>query len=485
MKVFDFFKSLFSSKSTFSYRYALPNRLNKSRFLKGGSADDHINERRLHALRESARNLDRNNPIASAILDRATEAVISKGVDIQITSGNKRWDDRAEKLFKQWWDTEADARGLLSGFEIEKLAFRSKHVDGDILFIKTGEGKLQAIEGDRVYSPIKTETKNIVNGVELDEIGKPIAFYVADRPEHSKSLKGKIKFKRIKAEDCFFLSNVKRFGQTRGITSFATNMQLFDDIDAYIETCVVGSKVSVSHVLFIQRENGIPDSLETQQIIDENGVMYEEKEVNPGSILYGKPGEKASMIGSNQTMVQFSPFVTQLLRLAGLPFGLPLEMVGLDFSKTNYSSARASLLVAHRSFRSQHKEFMNRLMIPIIKWKLLEWIKAGLLEERKDYKISATPPKSLSLDPLKESNAEQIRVKNSFTTLKEICASQNQDYQEILNQRAKEIIEAGRQAEKISKATGEDFNWRELMGATKDFNSDIYETEDAIATSSK
>jgi lambda family phage portal protein len=459
----------------FGYRAATRNRIQVTKTGIGGSGDQHAKAGDLWQLREYSRALDRDNVLASAMLDRAQEAVIGTGIDIQVLSGSKRWDAEVERLWHAWWDTDADVRGLHVGWQIEHLAFRSMKVDGDILFILTDTGQIQPIEADRIVTPYEQNNKpDVVNGVKVNAYGRPIGFWVA--PVAQSTMTGTLpeaSMTFVNAEDAVFLANMNRFSLTRGIPVFATNMQLFDDIDAFIETCVLHAKIATSHVMFIERQNGPADIDSVETVEDSNDYDRQEQVVSPGMILYGKPGEQAKMVGTTQSMVQFGPFVQQLLRFTGLNFGMPLEMLSLDFSQTTYSSARAALLIAHKSFMAQHKMMTKRFLEPILRWKVKEWVRAGVIRER-PFRVSATPPRFPSVDVLKEANGEVAKVQHGFVTNRDVCAGFGLDWEEVLRQRAEEIKQAMVLASQLNEEDGQKVDWRDLLGDAKNFDQGVY-----------
>jgi lambda family phage portal protein len=463
-----------SKKESFRYRQAGLQRLGPQSITGKGSGDNHLNFADLNIIREKSRQTDRDNMFFSSILDRLIENVIGNGVNIQIQSKNKRWDNQAEFLWSEFWGNKPEVRNFCNGQELESLMFRSKRVDGDILVIMLND-QIQFIEGDRIRTPFEfAGNKNIVNGIELNAYGAPVRYFVHDYDD-SVYYNNKGTFKTYEAKDCIFWANRHRHSMTRGIPVLARNLELFDDIDGFVEASVIQQKMAAAHVMFITRKGGLDmlDGVTTET--DDMGNEYQSKDFRPGEVLYGEPGEDAKVLGPQQSGQQFSPFVSQLLRFAGLCFGMPLELVSLDFSRTNYSSARASLLVAHKSFVRQHRDFLDNVMVPIVKWFIKSKIRSGELAERFDYKINATPPKMISVDPLKETKAEIERIAAGLSTLKESALNNGQDWDMILAQKEIEIIEAANIAKNIVTKTGEDWSARDILGTASDFNPDIYE----------
>ena len=457
----DFFQS---SYHDFSYRAARLNR-NKARVYSGTSGDSHIDDTSLDRMREACRQLDRDNCVASSILDRAIENIIGGGIKLKIKTSNRSWDKKAQALWDEYWMYESDIREMHTGPELEGLMLRAKYVDGDMLIIKTDSGKVQLIEADRVATPNEKapDGHTIKAGVMLNSVGKPVKFYVLDDVE-SKFSGGRW----IDASAVIFMGNFKRSSLTRGIPSFAVNLQMFEDLDSFIEATVISAKINAAACLAITRHDGGAglDSVET--VTDSEGNSRQVQEWNPGTIFNLLPGEDIKALSSTQQLVQFSQFVTQILRFAGLPFGLPLEATSLDFSKTNYSSARAALLLAHKAWMVQHQA-MTQVLRQIALWKIDQWVdERELMPARSKIKITAAPPVAIQIDPDKETKANISKVQHGFTTNRDIASMQNMDYQELMDQRAKEIEEAQKLADRInSRAENAGVVWQDILGDAK------------------
>jgi lambda family phage portal protein len=450
--------------SQFRYRQAQKGRL-RGRFAnQTGSADVHLKEGDVKLMRERSRELDRDNLFASSILDRLEESVIGSGLGVTFNSPNGAWNKRASKLWEEWWNGTPESREMFSGGDLERLLFRSKKVDGDILVIKLNSGRIQIIEADRIQTPPdRLSDTRIVNGVEVDSVGKIIFYHVTESDDKVSGTNRK--FTKIPASDAFFIAERQRVSMTRGVPVFVRNMDLFDDIDEFMNASIVQQKVSASHCMFIERKGGLDgiDGVTTET--NSEGTQQQQQYIEAGTILQGEIGESAKMLGASQTGQQFGPFMSQLLRLSGLIYGMPLEILSLDFSQTSFSSARASLQVAQRSFTKEQRKFFKGLIEPIVRWKIRQFIKSGELSlPAGGYELNVTPPKMISIDPLKETNADILRVLHGFTTTRDVCQANGVAWKDILAQRYDEIIEAGKTATKVVNKTGEEWSSRDILG---------------------
>jgi capsid protein len=127
-------------------------------------------------------------------------------------------------------------------------------------------------------------------------------------------------------------------------------------------------------------------------------------------------------------------------RLLGLQLGLPLELVFMDFSRTNYSSARAALIQAQASFKKVQDRLITHFCRRIYLWNIERWIEDGLLEARDDWKKHTwARPAWKWIDPLKEVQANMIAVDAGMMTLSDVAKSQGRDLLELFEQRSREL----------------------------------------------
>ena len=117
-----------------------------------------------------------------------------------------------------------------------------------------------------------------------------------------------------------------------------------------------------------------------------------------------------------------------------------------DFSKTNYSSARAALIEAWRFFNGRRSWIINYWAKPVFELWLEECVNKGLIEAPNFYENKAAwcrckwiGPGRGWVDPVKEAQASQIRMETGLSTLEDECASQGLDWEEVLMQRVREL----------------------------------------------
>ena len=116
-----------------------------------------------------------------------------------------------------------------------------------------------------------------------------------------------------------------------------------------------------------------------------------------------------------------------------------------DFSKTNYSSARAALMEAWRFFMGRRQWLSTYWARPVYELWLEEAINKDLIDAPGFYDNKALwtrckwiGPGRGWIDPVKEAQASKIRMEIGLSTLEDECAIQGLDWEEVLEQRARE-----------------------------------------------
>ena len=180
--------------------------------------------------------------------------------------------------------------------------------------------------------------------------------------------------------------------------------------------------------------------------------------LEPGMIKYLRPGEKVAPISSAGVSSTADGMIKSVLRQAGAGAGLSYEAATRDMSQVNYSSARQGMLQDRRTYADWQMGLIESVLDPIF----CSWLEWAVLSEKiriPDYwddpeKYRAhvwIMPGMDWIDPIKEANANKIALENNLTTLQQVCAAKGQDWREVVDQRARELIY-------IQKMIGDDTN---------------------------
>lgn len=446
-----------------------------------GSADKALNHTARKNLRNDLRYLDRYNSIFEALLNRMADNVVASGFNFQAQTDDSGLNRAVEDRHGDWAGGECDVTGRMPLWMMCRTLLRAICTDGDVLFLQMYEGSLQAIEADRVNGKKISD-----NGITKDGVGRPQKYWVAN---YHKS--GTINYSTAEeheADKCHFVAYWKRFSQGRGVPAMATTIEHVERIDDYIEAVLIAAQSGACQAGVATTEGGAADGYRQSKaetaagnVNETDGTGIRTQEIMPGRIIWLKPGEDFKGFTPTQPHDQFAPFLRAMLRIAGNVLGMPLELAAMDFSQTNYSSARAALLQAYRSFRVWQQLLQDKFLKPVMLWRMKAWAQEEgwkaprgkraekgwrrvKLEGDKELwipRIRYIPPGWEWVDPDKEVKANKNAAAAGMRTLADIAADLGRDVTELIDQRAREIGAAQKVAEKL----GDDVTWRDVIPA--------------------
>jgi len=456
------------SKSFSSYKGASRDRLRSSWIPGGGSADTDLLPE-LKDIRERSRDLNRNDAHASGITSTMTVNVVGSGIrpqsrvdkeqlGIEDAAAGKFQKD-AERVWKLWTPF-ADAGRRMDFYEIQQLVDRQILENGEALIVpmmiddpsRPYRTALQVIESDRLDTPPeKRGDKSIRSGVRIGERGEAVSYFIrkthpGDVLYSKRTEKDFVEvpaFNEYGRRNVFHLYYVLRSGQTRGVPFFAPVLSYFKDLGEYAEAELVAARIAACFSLFITSEASMDVS--AGGAFERNAAGQFVESLEPGMIKHLMPGESITSFNPQRPGSSFEPFVDRILKAISAALGLPYELVAKDFSKTNYSSARAALLEARRYFRMRQEWLAQKFCQPVWDMVLEEAylkreIKADTFYENRQRWTSASwiAPGWEWVDPLKEAQAAEVGLRNGIVTYSDLYAQDGKDWEECFEQRKRE-----------------------------------------------
>jgi lambda family phage portal protein len=440
-----------------------------------GKSDSTPDSWELSTLRERSRDLNRNDPVASGATETMSTNIVGQGLKPQsrlraevlgISDDQAAFlQKQAESVFEKW-APYADSSNRLSFDEIQFLSLRKIIEDGEI-FALPGWAEESWRPFGRVIELAESErccstSMDYDQGIKLGDRGQPLV-YSFSKPKSKNSYD--INYTEIAAFDSKGRPKVlhifpsKRVGQLRGIPFFAPAIGFFKHLTDYIEAEVVAARVAACLAVFVTQADPYQGLSTRQTATDPSGRRIQE--LAPGMVEYLGIGESINVVDPKRPGEGFAPFLEGILRLVGVSLGLPYELILKDFSKTNYSSARAALLEGRRHFQGWRSWFAQKFCQPI--WELV-------LEEacyRNAFDVTPDEFQKMKteycrcswiggawgwVDPVKEVESSKKAMDYGLSTLAEECAGQGRDWEEVLEQRAREQQKAGELGLSLSQA---------------------------------
>jgi lambda family phage portal protein len=423
------------------------------------------------AARAWARDLVRNNAYAWGVVDTIVASVVGEGFTLMSVAETQDGEDvemtneGRDELFAKWCEV-CDLTGQLTFDEIQRLAQREIVEAGECLIhivnVPTdfrGVKRpvplaLELIEADRIaverdtWSYPSKDGNKIVRGVEIDEIGRPVAYWVY--PQHPNDYTAVNRQPvRIEAENILHLYRKDRIGQHRGVSWFTPAMEWMRDLGYYVSNEMQAGAVAACASVAVKTEtpfdnlNPVPS---TASSTDDSGNQYANME--PGAFFYLRPGEDISMINPTRPNSGAEPWIALMLRGIAVGTGLSYEIVARDFSQTNYSSNRASQLEDRRRFRQWQSYLKNHLCQPV--WDRFcqaaalignPWFPSmALIEEdcRRYCPVDIQPTSWEWVDPATEQSSTQAAITAFQSTYSDELGSLGRNWRHVFYQRAKE-----------------------------------------------
>ncbi|MBW2187196.1 MAG: phage portal protein [Deltaproteobacteria bacterium] len=450
-------------------------------FVKRLNRFTEANERTV--ITDRAADLIANNPHAASIVDTTSlDTVGGSGLTPQAAPNYKALgitEDEADLIAEQseWafklWSREADAEGVDHFADIQYQSIRGFLGAGEYLNLpvqitddptRNFSFALQVLDNRRLRTPREfMNDDDVRDGIRLDGLGRRKIYYIAD-PDDGKlttNLSSK-SFRKIKAKighqpGVFHGFDKKDAEQIRGISILAPMLKLFKDYDDYMDFHVVGEILAASFPVFIETPLGEDPSQYAGDVAEAvtAGGSKAYKEYAPGQVTYGGVGQKPHILKSDRSSGSFPVFIETVLRAIGAGAGQPYEKVAKDFSKTNYSSARAALLESWRVAYRYQSWLENHFCQPV--WEIVfeeAWLRGMITlpkgapdfyDARQAYTNAKwTPPRRGHIDPVKEVTAGRESLDNHMTTMADWYAEQGQDWKDALKQIAREEAEMKR-----------------------------------------
>lgn len=436
----------------------------------------------LTPIRDRARDADRNNGLARGGINTILDNVVGTGLRLSarpnyLALGRDKawaveWSQQMEGLFHDWWwSTRCHACDTLNGDQLLEQAQRAELMNGDAVALplwipERGDGystKIQMIEADRLSNPENgPDSTRLRAGVKTDQVGMPLGYWIrnahpgdswlmfsGDLPKWEFVPRRVPGINRLRLIHYF---NQERSGQSRGKPILTAVLANFKQLDRYISAEIMAAVVNgmVSGVIETPLDqDGILDLFSKNRAAYLQARSESAVRMEAGTLVPLFPGDKLSSFMPQRPASGFGAFIENVGRIIAVGgFDVPYELLFKDFTKTSYSSARASMLEAWRSFNRRRDRLGTGFMDPIYGLFVEEMVNAGKIDAPDFYdnrtaylRCRWIGPGKGWVDPVREAQAAQIRIDTGISTLEDECSEQGRDWRETLDQQQTEMIE--------------------------------------------
>jgi len=475
-----------------------------------GSPDAELEGER-SAVLARARDLERNDALIAGAVQALKDSAVGFALEFQampdyralgITREQARDAASAiEAIWREWAEdaTSSDVTGQHDFGGLTRQATGAALVAGEALVLVLWAPKrqfalgsrfattLQAVEADRLSNPQDRPSEPLLrDGVEIDSYGAPVAYHIRNaHPGDQWWGKGgdPPAWERVAARGPLGRRAVvhafdqKRPGQHRGISWLAPVMAELKQRSRYqraeLQAAVVNAVIAAV----------LETPLDGQSLHDlfDTGDQYLNQRSNQPQVALGIgpggaiprlfPGERLTGYAAGRPTSAFEPFITSVCRLIAVGLGMTYETFMRDFSKTNYSSARASLLEGWRFIVYLRLLMATVWCRPILEAVIEEAVWRGYLDlpgfeasraaRRAWLRGIWKGPARGWVDPVKEVQAAAMRIRLGISTLRDEAIEQGRDIDDTLDQLQAEqvaLAERGLSLPEVSFLGGSDSN---------------------------
>lgn len=355
-------------------------------------------------------------------------------------------------MAKQWAGAEGEGLAVLRWREDDKHALLGSRY----------QTCLQVVDPDRLSNPLGVpDSETMRGGIEVDEDGAPIAAHMRKAHPFDAGFSPKqYEWERVPWENpggrpiVLHVFDHDRAGQNRGVTRFAPILIALRQLAQITEAEASNTLLNALFGAFIKSgydPKSIAEALSTDDVNpwDIRAAFYEKAPLFLNGIRMPvlAPGDEVQMNTSSRTTQPFIDFRATFLSMVASMVGISYEQLSRDFSRTNYSSARAALNEVWRTVSGSRAQLGQNVADQVFFAVMQEAFDKGYLTEPDGAPSFEDAPAAYcaatwigpalgSVDPVKDRQASQIGIEIGLTTLERECAAEGDDWEDTLDQLA-------------------------------------------------
>lgn len=436
-----------------------------------------------------ARALTRNNGWAAGAVSKEVDAVIGSNFrplskpDWKALGLSEEWASefkgQVEARWRQFSDDPrcfGDVTRQQSVSQLFGLAYRNYLLEGDALGVLQWRPErptatcLRVMDPDLLSNPNHLmDDEHMRGGVEIDDDGVAIAYHFQQGHDgQAWASEGVFQWERVSREQAWGRPIVLHFydkhrdGQSRGVSRLAPIIEKLKMEEHYAKVELQAAVINAVMAAFIKSPM---DPAEISDMLSEGdgtwdafqkdrGNYYAQKDdisIAGAKLTHLYPGEDIGTVAATRPAAQFADFEGAVLRNVASGLGISYEQLATDWSKTNYSSARAALVEIWRGWMARRQSFAQGFCQPFFMAWLEEEIQEGrimLPADAPDFHSHWTSyartkwigPGKGFVDPVKEAQASAMRVALGLSTLEDEAAElTGSDLTENLSQIKREM----------------------------------------------
>ena len=424
------------------------------------------------------RELLQNEPWAQGAVDRKLDMVVGAGwrplikPDHEVL-GITEQEGQAlgasiERAYRLWGDDplcRCDAEETLSASWLLHLQVMEQEVTGDGLSVlrwkdQPGWGfrtAIQVLDSDRLSNPDgRPDDETLVGGVEKDAYGASRAFHFRNAHPGDGLMGASLKamtWERVERRtewgrpQVTHLYEKRRPGQSRGISRLVAGLARFKQMQRFAENelangvinALFAATITSSFDPAVAQDHMMQTATASYQELRSDYYNTLDPRLSGARIQHMFPGDELKFLTSPRDTAAFESFFTVFLRSIASSLGIAYEQIAMDWSKVNYSSARAALIEVWRGIMKSRS-----MVAMMVAW---PWLLA-VTEDAIDQGLVTLPANGPGLfeapaaylrgrwlgpargwvDPVKEPTGALMRIESGLSNWEDESAEQGIDF---------------------------------------------------------
>ena len=379
-------------------------------------------------LRERARYESANNSFVTGLELSVSNDLIGTGPKLRSRLGSKVFNRQVEAAWSEWAD-EVDLAGKL------RLARRCQIHDGEaVLLLVSNPGmdhevKLDVVlvEADRLATPdLAVDDPLAIDGIRFDRFGNPTEYHVLnDHPGGNRFSSRPLDYTTYPASNVVHWFRDSRPGQFRGIPDITPAMLMLSRVRAFALATLSAAQTAANIKGLIQSDmspdaDAVPDDVSSWANVD----------VPDGTGMVLPFGWKWMQAKAEHPQTTYREFTRELKGEIARCVLVPRNLALGDSSDSNFSGMRADQAPYYRSIDVDREQIRTRVLNRVFRrWLREARLIDGLIPRAAQMGVPHTWlwPGFRYVEPLKEAQAEDVRLKNGTASYTQILAERGVD----------------------------------------------------------
>ncbi len=295
------------------------------------------------------------------------------------------------------------------------------------------------------YDITKKDGNVIMNGLELDQKGKVVAYWISSTfpGEHSNTKRQtwtRVAKRGNKTgnQNILHVFNAERAEQYRGVPFLAPVIHIIKQMTRYTEAEVMAAVVNSMFALFVTTETG--NDMGGFGGVDEEDDMApasrddDHIKLGTGTVSFLKDGESIQAVESAHPGGNYGNFIESMAMQVGAALEIAPEVLLKKFN-ASFSASKGAINETWKSFTMRRKWFVNDFCQQIYDMWFSEAVAKGRISAP-GYFLDPMIAKAYTkatwngtaqgyLNPVAEVNAAVTRIQNGLSTHEDECAAMN------------------------------------------------------------